>query len=442
MKVPLILLSLFIAKSEAFTSAVVRKYGLYRSTSLSHSLLTKDDYSIADSFNLVILGDLHMEDDMTYHKQARSDCMKALEDLSILTATLTDEERVQNHSMDKAQNKHVTVKDIISRVQSVPAGDLSENELEILLEHKRKGFLMKSFMVSLGDLGRKDIRKEQGDAGTTKSFVDAKTFFDGFGLPYDLVTGNHDLEGLYEFDTDEENLKSWMTCFGKSEPYFSRQIGEKTILIGMSTVRFRDSPHSSHECHVDDAQLEWFQRVVEEHPHEDGWKVFVFTHAPIMGSNLRVLQNVHVINGCAWMNHCSPNRSAFIQTVRQNPQIKLWFSGHFHLSHDYEDALSKVNQCTFVQAGVMGPLSSRDQRRQTRIVQGNEDLINIYTVNHHKRRGETGTADLRLDAQIDVKKGTLTFENSDEDLDNENWFRAYTPEEEDGLVMMSMVIAN
>ena len=43
--------------------------------------------------------------------------------------------------------------------------------------------------MSLGDLGRKNILHEQGDAGTTKSFVDAKTFFDGFGgIDYDLVT--------------------------------------------------------------------------------------------------------------------------------------------------------------------------------------------------------------------------------------------------------------
>jgi hypothetical protein len=426
---PLILLCFLTTESEAFVSAIVRKAGFHPSSSLSQSQTT--DYSIADSFNLVVLGDLHMEDDMSHHEQARSDCIKAIEDLSLLTSSI-HEENVNGHSMDKAKNKHVTVNDIISRVQSLPAGDLSENELEILLEQKRNGSAMKSYMVSLGDLGRKDIRKEQGDAGTTKSFVDAKAFFDGFGLPYDLVTGNHDLEGLYEFDTDEENLKTWMTCFDKSEPYFSRQIGAKTLLIGMSTVRFRDSPHSSHECHVDDAQLEWFQRVVEEHPHEDGWKICVFTHAPIMGSNLRVLQNVHVVNGCAWMNHCSSNRSTFIETVKQHPQVKLWFSGHFHLSHDYEDALSKVNQCTFVQAGVMGPLSSRDKRRQTRIVQGNEHVLKMYTVNHHKRDSETGVADLRLDAQIDIKKGTMTFEHKNEDFDNENWFRAYTPEEEDG----------
>ena len=70
-----------------------------------------------------------------------------------------------------------------------------------------------------------------------------------------------------------------------------------------------------------------------------------------MGSGLRVLQNVHVINGCAWLNHCSSNRNEFIQIVKNNPQIKLWFSGHFHLSHDYQDSIFTVGSCTFVQVG-------------------------------------------------------------------------------------------
>ena len=26
--------------------------------------------------------------------------------------------------------------------------------------------------------------------------------------------------------------------------------------------------------------------------------------------------------------------------VRENPSIKGWFSGHFHLSHDYEDSIT------------------------------------------------------------------------------------------------------
>ena len=72
------------------------------------------------------------------------------------------------------------------------------------------------------------------------------------------TSGNHDLEGLDEFDNDEDNLQAWMDCFHKPTPQFCRKIGEKTLMIGLSTVRFRSAPFSSHEVHVDDAQLEWY----------------------------------------------------------------------------------------------------------------------------------------------------------------------------------------
>jgi len=384
-------------------------------------------YSIRDSFNLVVLGDLHLEDDMTSHEQGREDCIAALKDLSLLPCSSKEPSEVTDSG-----EADLTVDKILDDLKNIPASHLTEYQLEMLLVQKQQGRLMKSNLVSLGDIGRKDIRHEPGDAGTTKSFIDGKDFFDGFGLTYDLITGNHDFEGLDEFDSDEENLRAWMDCFRRDAPYFSRKIGEKTLLVGLSTVRFRDSPHSSHECHADDAQLEWFQNVIQSHPDEEGWRIIVFTHAPIMGSGLRVLQNVHVINGCAWMNHCSPSRSLFIETVKENPQIKLWFSGHFHLSHDYEDSISRVNQCTFVQVGVMGPKSSRDGRRQTRIIQGNSDVLKIYTVNHHERVAVTGNAELRLDATIDLKSGSMESARRSTDYDHKNWFSAYVPEEEDG----------
>ncbi len=317
------------------------------------------DYSIRDSFNLIVLGDLHLEDDMTKHNQARADCLLALRKLSLLPCPPSPKystTELNGQVIDSDKNNDTTdaitlnVDDMIAEMDKVSAGTLSETQLEMLLERKRQGEYMNSYMVSLGDLGRKDIRHEPGDAGTSKSFIDAKHFLDGFTIPYDLVTGNHDLEGLDEFKTDEDNLKAWLDCFGKKTSYFSKVIGEKTLLVGLSTVRFRNSPHSSHECHVDDDQLRWFQDIVEKHPHNQGWRVLVFSHAPIMGSNLRVLQNVHVTNGCAWMNHCSEDsRKTFIQVVKNNPQIKMWCSGHFHLSHDFQDSVSRVNQCTFVQ---------------------------------------------------------------------------------------------
>ncbi len=412
----------------------------YTSTPLVASAANTADYSIRDSFNLIVLGDLHLEDDMTNHEKARADCISALKKLSLMPSPEAksldvddnDKPNGANKTSDQVtRNTNVRVDDLIEQIKLGQAGDLTVTQLEMLLAQKRQGPLMNSFMVSLGDLGRKDIRHEPGDAGTTKSFMDARQFLDGFELPYELVTGNHDLEGLDEFDTDEDNLQAWMDCFEKEEPYFARQIGEKTLLIGLSTVRFRDAPHSSHECHADDEQLQWFQNIVKEHSHEDGWRICVFSHAPIMGSGLRVLQNVHVINGCAWMNHCSPSRSTFINTVKESPQIKLWCSGHFHLSHDFQDSLSKVNQCTFVQVGVVGGKSTRDHTRQTRIVQGNSEVMKVYTVNHHVR-DEQGDADLRLDAIIDLERGETEMTYDSETYDRDNWFSAYCPEEEDG----------
>ena len=41
---------------------------------------------------------------------------------------------------------------------------------------------------------------------------------------------------------------------------------------------------------IDDEQLAWFEETVAAHPAEEGWKIFCFSHAPIIGSGLRVLQ--------------------------------------------------------------------------------------------------------------------------------------------------------
>ena len=397
------------------------------------------DHSIQDSFNLIVLGDLHLEDDMTKHNEARNDCILAIKNLSLLP-TPPPKGHTNSSNSNSNSNSNLSVDRIIEQIKECPAGDLSANQLEMLLEQKRQGDFMNCHLVSLGDLGRKDIRHEPGDAGTTKSFLDAKEFLNGFNLPYDLVTGNHDLEGLDEFDTDESNLEAWMDCFDKSSPYFSKQIGVKTLLVGLSTVRFRNAPYSSHECHADDEQLAWFEKLIRDHPDEDGWRICVFTHAPIMGSNLRVLQNVHIVNGCAWMNHCSDSRSLFIDTVKKSPQIKLWCSGHFHLSHEFPDSLSKVNQCVFMQVGVVGMKSTRDHTRQTRIVQGNRDEFRIYTVNHHVRDGD-GSAELRLDATIDIQSGKMTLiEKARTDCDRnvgEKWWSAYIPREEDGCYLES-----
>jgi hypothetical protein len=51
---------------------------------------------------------------------------------------------------------------------------------------------------------------------------------------------------------------------------------------------------------VDDEQMAWFEGVLAAHRDTP---VVAFTHAPPVGSGLKVVQNVHVKNRCAWLNH-------------------------------------------------------------------------------------------------------------------------------------------
>ena len=169
-------------------------------------------------------------------------------------------------------------------------------------------------VVSLGDLGESKSVDEtkQLFAGTSKCFALAREYLDGYKVPFEVVGGNHDLEGIDEFPTDEANLKEYLKAFDKPTPYFKRLLAEKVLLVGLGSTLFRDAAYTSHEVYIDDAQVKWFKKTIEECKAEDGWRVFVFSHAPPMGSGLRVLQENHVVNGCCWLNHSSKNTGVFI----------------------------------------------------------------------------------------------------------------------------------
>ena len=185
-------------------------------------------------------------------------------------------------------------------------------------------------VVSLGDLGESkncDHNPESDSelfAGTTQCHEMAAEFLGSFGVPYDVVGGNHDLEGLDEFETDEENLAMYLKAHGKDTAHFCREVADKTLLVGMGSTVFRDAVYTSHEVTIDQEQIDWFENLVQTHPAEEGWKIFVFTHAPPNGSGLRVLQENHVVNGCCWLNHSNEKQcQKFINLVREHRCIKV-----------------------------------------------------------------------------------------------------------------------
>ena len=164
--------------------------------------------------------------------------------------------------------------------------------LPILEDAKAKG--QSPVLCSLGDLGEsKSVRPEETQelfAGTTACHELAAEFLGSFDVPYEVIGGNHDLEGIDEFATDEANLEAMLKAHNKPTMQFKREVAEKTLLVGLGSTVFRGAKYTSHEVTIDDEQLAWFEEVVSTHPAADGWKIFVFTHAPPIGSGLRVLQ--------------------------------------------------------------------------------------------------------------------------------------------------------
>ena len=265
-----------------------------------------------------------------------------------------------------------------------------------LLKESGEGIVTR--VVQLGDLGAYD----KGWPGSKTCFSVAKEYLDSYDVPMGLVLGNHDLEGD-EFETDEENLAAWQDAFGQNH-FWSSKIG-RVSFVGLSTVRFRSNVNSVHEVHVDDEQITFLEKTLED---ANGEPVVIFTHAPILGSGLKAVQAVHVKNRCAWLNHSS-NARYFMQLVQKYPNIKLWFSGHFHLSQSYPDSISVVGGSAFVLTGVIGDRFSRDGHRHSRMLRGNSEGFELLTMDHD-------TGETRLDL-----KGSWDGTDSPEYL---------TPEEE------------
>jgi len=299
-------------------------------------------------------------------------------------------------------------------------------------------------VVSLGDLGEsKNCDHNPANpaelfAGTTLCHEIAADFLGSFGVPYEVIGGNHDLEGIDEFDKDEENLEVFMEKHGKPTPHFAREISEKTFLVGLGSTVFRDAQYTSHEVIIDDEQLAWFEKFLIDHPADEGWKIFMFSHAPPNGSGLRVLQENHVVNGCCWLNHSDDKKCRkFIELVREHRCVKAWFSGHFHLGQDYQDSITfptipkeegpypNRGSCTFAQTSVMRSGTSRDGRQQSRLLRGNKDGFEICTIDH-----SNGGA-VRLDATIvykDTGHEVGIFAHADVAYEHDNYFKVYNPQ--------------
>ena len=154
--------------------------------------------------------------------------------------------------------------------------------------------------------------------------------------------------------------------------------------VFLSQTEYRTNRGTEGEVHLDRTQVQWLEKQLTQ-AHAP---TFVFSHAPILGSGIRILQEVHLRHPNAWLNHAD-GAEQFQSMVRRSPLTRLWFSGHNHLGQNYVDSVTTVGNCTFVHVGVIGS-RSRDGLRQSRVLKYNRKGWRLFSLDHT-------TGDLRAD---------------------------------------------
>lgn len=236
--------------------------------------------------------------------------------------------------------------------------------------------LSPDLVIPLGDFGR------NGLIGRPEGIEEAKGYLDKIGAPMRPIMGNHDLEresgGKQPTGTMEE---TFLRLFQLSEAYGVLEFAEWRLFFASTEPQPEDSCYDVQECYVTDHQFESLVAKLKERP---GVPVIFFTHAPPIGSGLRTVPRVHVRSTNAYLdqNH-DPYR--WLDLVRTFPKIVMWFSAHYHLSHAYTNSHTLVQGTHFFLTGVHSTCT-RDNKRQSRIIDIDPDGVSVRTLDHVSRR--------------------------------------------------------
>ena len=277
------------------------------------------------------------------------------------------------------------------------------------------------FAVSMGDMGA------HGETGTLQGFAACADFLRAVRCPQAVLLGNHDVEYRPD-DGFARTPEAWYAqCFGRREPWRAMEM-DGVFLLCLSVERQPEETfYTQHALYVSDCQFAWARDQLAAHR---AWPTVVVSHAPLAGSGLRCVPYVHSAATDAYLDHTFDAMRWKI-LARNNPQIRLWCSAHFHMGHEYQAAITEREGIVHVSCGV--PCAcARDGSRETRLLEiGGE--ARVLTLDHltgalredavvPMSAVQNGGAEARLSAACEVLVGedrTLAV------YDCPAWGRAY-----------------
>ncbi|MDF2724414.1 MAG: calcineurin-like phosphoesterase [Paenibacillus sp.] len=235
-------------------------------------------------------------------------------------------------------------------------------------------------VVALGDFG------SGRDIGSIHGLDQAYSLLSTIGTQVRPILGNHDMQretGYMDMQPKGTMERYFRELFHLDRPYGVMEFERFRFVFVSTDLQPEDSCYQVQECYVSEVQWHWIETALLARPNVP---VIMFTHAPPIGAGLRTVPGVHVRATNAYLDQ-NHRPAAWLERIKRYPEIILWFSAHYHLSHIYPDSQTVRDGTTFFSTGVHGK-ATRDGHRVSRVLDITEHGIAVHTLNHESRQLE------------------------------------------------------
>lgn len=254
-------------------------------------------------------------------------------------------------------------------------------------------------VVPLGDFGT------GAHIGSPSGLEEAYELLKEIGAPLRPILGNHDLqrESGPERQPHGTMESAFRQLYGLEASYGVIEYEHFRLVFASTEAQPEESCRQVQECYVSEEQFLQLVRILN---CRRGVPVIMFTHAPPIGCGLRTVPDTHVRATNAYLDQ-NYDPARWLHLVRSYPEIVMWFSAHYHLSHHYPDAHTFRYGTHFFITGVHGSCT-RDGRRQSRIIDVTDNQFAVGTLDHDER-SVIHDADLRFPHPLAVLMQSKMF---------------------------------
>lgn len=152
-----------------------------------------------------------------------------------------------------------------------------------------------------------------------------------------VTTGNHE---FYDNEaSDAVALDRFRKAFGQGQPYSSRIVNGIHFVM-LADEQFKTAPYAPNWAWLSPGQVQWFRKVLAEHRERP---TIVSLHQPLQDT---VIWS-HGGNDFAGTGQIKELRAI----IKENPQIRLWLSGHTHIALTNDGQVVKQGSVTYVGLG-------------------------------------------------------------------------------------------